>query len=457
MKKFTFAITSLLLIIVVAFSPVSVAAAYPAEVETTSEGLLLVNMDTDTVVYEKNADVRLEPASITKIILAILLIETLGDKIPTEQITVPDYAIDLLAGTNSSLGGVKKGEILTAEQLLNFLLVPSGNDAAMVIADYLGGGSIEKGVEMMNQRAQELGCTNTHFANPHGLHDPEHYASARDIYIMAKHAMELDYFMDICKKTRYVVPPTNKSEKSRTLVTTNSMMETSSVDYYYRYVQGIKTGSTVEAGYCLVSTAYNSRTNDRYLCVALDAPYRDAEGNKNKNGAMLDTKALYEWAFNSLEMKSLVKAETAVTSVKLEQSWKKDSVLIYPKEDFSTIAPKEVSADSVLIVPQELPESLTAPVEKDTVVGQAKIMYADMELGTVDLVIGETIDESFLLKVLSGIENVMKSKWFKIIFIVLVILVILYIGFTLVYNKKSRKRKKRQMAQKKKNTYTRRF
>lgn len=450
MKKLAAVLTSFLLIFAISLSPLQAAAAYPAEIETTSEGLLLVDLGTDTVVYEKNADDRLEPASITKIILAILLIEKLGDKIPTEEITVPDEAIDLLAGTNSSLGGVKKGEVLTAEQLLHFLLIPSGNDAAMVIAYYLGDGSIEKGVELMNQRAQELGCTNTHFANPHGLHDPEHYSSARDIYIMAKHAMTLDYFMDICKKTRYVVPPTNKSEKSRTLVTTNSMMEPSSKDYYYQYVQGIKTGSTTQGGFCLVSTAYNARTNERYLCVALDAPYYDEEGKVAKNGAMQDTKALYEWAFNNLELKSLVSASTPIKSIQLDQSWNKDTINLYPKEDFSAVVPKEATPESVLVQPSsDLPESITAPVEKGTVVGTAKVMYADMELGTIELVVGETVDESFLLRALNSIQNVMKSTWFKIIFIILLVLIFLYICFTMIYNKKAKKKKRSKALQKK--------
>ena len=123
--------------------------------------------------------------------------------------------------------------------------------------------------------------------------------------------------------------------------------------YYYRYTQGIKTGSTEEAGYCLVSTAYNTQKNYRYLCVALGAPYYDADGKKAKNGAMIDSKNLYEWAFNELELKTLVDTLTPRTEIKLEQSWNKDSLLLVAKEDFATLVPKTVTPNSVLVVPND--------------------------------------------------------------------------------------------------------
>ena len=113
-------------------------------------------------------------------------------------------------GTGSSLAGVLEGEELTAMQLLNCMMIPSGNDAALVLADYIGGGDSQKFVDMMNEKAKELGCTNTHFMNPHGLHDEQHYTTAQDLYLITKYAMTLPYFMEICSKTYYTIPPTNR-------------------------------------------------------------------------------------------------------------------------------------------------------------------------------------------------------------------------------------------------------
>ncbi len=454
MKKLCSILAAFILSAALFIFPTPVEAAYPVDFECNSQALLLVNLDTGTIVFEQNPDQPMEPASVTKIMVAILLLENISD-LENTQITADPAALDTLYGTNSSLSGIKRGEILTAEQLLHSLLIPSGNDAAVVIANYLGNGSLSAFVDMMNQKAREIGCTNTHFANPHGLHDPEHYTTARDIYIMTEYAMEhYPKFMEVCEKTRYTIPPTNLSEKSRVLATTNLMTDSvNGGSYYYRYVKGVKTGSTEEAGYCLVSTAFHTQKNYRYLCVALGAPYRDAEGKKAKNGAMIDTKNLYEWAFNELELKTLVDTLTPRKEIKLEQSWNKDSLLLVAKEDFATLVPKTVTPGSVLIVPNDdLPESVKAPVEKGQVLGTAKVMYANMELGTIDLVASETVSESQLLKYLAIAKDIVQKPWVKVLAVVLVLLIFFYFIVTLLYN---RKMKKREKLRKNKNRYRR--
>ena len=202
MKKCLTSVLTLLLTIcvIVSSAPVS-AAAYNIDFTLNSQAALLVNLDTSTVVFEQNADKKMEPASTTKIMTFIVASEQIKDLSGT-KITVKKSVIDQLQGTGSSLSGVLEGEELTALQLLNCLMVPSGNDAAMVLADYVGGGDIGKFVDLMNEKAKELGCKNTHFANPHGLHDDQHYTTARDLYVITKYAMTLPYFTDITSKTR---------------------------------------------------------------------------------------------------------------------------------------------------------------------------------------------------------------------------------------------------------------
>ena len=165
------------------------AAVFNIDFETKSKGIYMANLDTDTVVYEKDADLRLEPASCTKIMTYIVAVEHISDLEGT-KITVSDYIEPTLTGTGSSMAGIITGEELTALQLLNLMMVPSGNDASLVLAEYVGGletgatgeEAVKNFVQMMNDKAAELGLSNTHFNNPHGLHDDEHYTTASDLY-----------------------------------------------------------------------------------------------------------------------------------------------------------------------------------------------------------------------------------------------------------------------------------
>ena len=149
------------------------AAVFNIDFETKSKGIYMANLDTDTVVYEKDAALRLEPASCTKIMTYIVAVESISDLANT-KITAGSYVSAMLQGTDSSLSGIRQGEQLTALQLLHCMMIPSGNDAALVLAEYIGNGDINKFVDKMNEKAAELGCNNTHFANPHGLHDDNH-------------------------------------------------------------------------------------------------------------------------------------------------------------------------------------------------------------------------------------------------------------------------------------------
>ena len=182
------------------------AATFNIDFETYSAAIELVNLDTDTIVYQKNATARREPASTTKIMTFIIVSEQIQD-LDNTQVTVTKEVVDQLLGTGSSLSGIKEGDVLTVMQLLNCMMVPSGNDAALVLADYVSNGNVAAFVDLMNQKAQELGCQDTHFTNPHGLHDDEHYTTAHDLYLITKYAMSLPHFTDICDQTRYTYTP----------------------------------------------------------------------------------------------------------------------------------------------------------------------------------------------------------------------------------------------------------
>lgn len=422
------------------------AISYEIPFEPETKAIQLVNLDTDTVVYSKNADQKMYPASTTKIMNYIIVVEAVKDLEGT-TLTVKKTVLDELLGTGSSLAGIYDGEKLTVLQLLNLMMVPSGNDAAAVLADYVGKGSEQAFVDLMNKKAAELGCTNTHFANSHGLHDENHYTTAHDMYKITQYAMTLPYFTEICSQVSYTLPKTNKSSESRTVITTNNMLRSGEPEFYYTYAQGIKTGFTDQAGYCLVSSAiYNGNS---YLCVALGAPAYNKEGERiEKRKDMIESANLYRWAFTQLELKSVVTQGTPVAEIPLKYVWGKDTLLLSPEENFSAVLPMDVNPSS-LMVETDLPESVSAPVHTGDIIGTATYSYAGQVLGTINIIATEDVARNEFLVVLSVIGSIVSSPIFIICAILVIILIIVYIVLMVRYN-----RKKREMRQSKKNYKT---
>ena len=416
------------------------AATYDIDFETTSQAIELINLDTDTIVYQQNADQKMYPASTTKIMTYIVAVEHITD-LENTQITVSEEIVNELLGTGSSLAGVREGEILTAMQLLNCMMIPSGNDAALVLANYVGGGDTQVFIDMMNEKAAELGCENTHFMNPHGLHDDQHYTTADDLYKITKYAMTLPYFMEICSKTYYQIPATNVSPEPRYVYTTNMLIEPNAGgSYYYPYCNGIKTGSHDQAGYCLVSTAVKDGYS--YMCIALGAPSVDDQGNRvSTNGAFVDTKNLYIWAFDNLRLKTVLSSDESVCDVTLNLAWNKDKLLLVPERSYSTILPKDISETSVIITP-DVPESIDAPVKKGDVIGTATLSYVGQELATINLVASESVERSEVLHSVDTMNEVIHSQWFQIIAGVIAALVLIYLILALIYNRKKKKLRK---------------
>ena len=260
-------------------------------INVASKSVLLVNLDTDSVIFEKNTEEKLPIASLTKIITALVVLDKVKDL--ETKVSVKKEVVNSLYGTESSLSGIKIGEELSVLQLLHCLLIPSGNDAALVLSDYVGEGSIEKFVEMMNEKVAQLGCKNTHFMNPHGLDEEGHFSTAKDLATIAKYAMGNSLFMEISSTSTSKI----LGEGRYPLVTTNSMIDRArGGKYFYKYAKGIKTGYSSKAGRCLVSMASNEKYS--YLCVALGG-----FGEKDENVAMIDSKNLYQWAFDNLQLR----------------------------------------------------------------------------------------------------------------------------------------------------------
>lgn len=441
MKKSLSSLFSVLTACCVLFLSVPAHAAnFSIGFDTSCAAIELVNLDTGTTVYQKNADERREPASLTKIMTYIVVSEQVKNLQGT-QVTISKDVVSRLLGTGSSMSNIRVGNVLTVYQLLNCMMVPSGNDAALVLADYVGGGDVNKFVDLMNEKAKALGCTGTHFANPHGLHNDNHYTTASDLVKITRYAMSLPYFMQICSQTRYSYKPVGGPDAGKqmpTLSTTNLLIDKNALggEYYYQFAKGIKTGHTDEAGYCLISTA--SAYGYTYLCVALGAPSVDANGKAVKTrGEMLDSAALYRWALKNLELKKIVGTDQSLGEVKLNYAWQKDSLLLTAEKSYSAILPKDVSESSI-IIDKTIPDHVDAPVKKGQVIGKATLKYADQTLATVNLVASESVERSELLHMTDVVKSIFTSVWFLIIVALIILLVAIYVILTLIYNRKKK-------------------
>ena len=441
-KKLSIGVSFILtLIIVASVFMVNAGAAgvnFDPGFELNSDYLYLINLDTDTPIYQKNSEEKCYPASTTKIMTYIVVTEQIED-LEKSMVTIKQDVIDQLDGTDSSVAGLEEyvDQKMSVLELLHCMMIPSGNDAALILADYVCDGDVDAFVELMNQKAVELGCKNTHFMNPHGLHDENHYTTAYDMYKITEYAITTPYFTDITNKSIYYL--SLDEEEENPIVTTNSMInENAEGDYYYEYTKGIKTGTTDEAGYCLVSTAM--KDGIAYLCVAMHAPCYDENGDYRDNGAMIDSKALYEWAFEKMELQQVVAENDPVTEIKINYAMDKDTLLLVPEYAYSTMLPVEMSKND-LSIKCDVPEVVDTPITKGTLIGTATVYYKDQELTKVNLVASETVEKSEILYAMTVIKNVVTSPIFIVTAALVLILFVAYLIFVARLNKKKGKEK----------------
>lgn len=444
MRKKLSAVLSALIVICTVFSATFIpadAANYKNKVKVASKSALLINLDTGQTVYEKAADKKRYPASTTKIMTYIIVAEHVNNFKRTE-VLIKQSVLDKLNGTGSSLAnvGAHVGKKMSVLDLLYSMMVPSGNDAAMVLADFVGGGCIDKFVSMMNKKAKQLGCKNTHFANPDGLHDPQHYTTAYDLAKMTQYALTLPEFSKITNTTTYSI-----DGDSYPLVTTNYLIDANrGGNYYYQYAKGIKTGTTDEAGHCLVTIG--SADGYSYLGVFLKSPY-NSDPTKDVYGTMIDAKELFRWSLTQLELKQVASSETPMREEKLNLAWGKNSVQLVPEKNINAIVPKTFK-ESDISVETNVPESIDAPVKKGDIVGKAIVYYKGSEvksktkLAEVNLVSSETVERSGILYIISVIQNVVTSRWFLAVVAIIVVLLIAYIIISSILKRRNRKRRR---------------
>lgn len=417
--------------------------------DPNSESIFMVSLDTGTVVFTMNPDERRPMASLTKIMTYIVVSETVSD-LQNTRTTVPESVAEELAGTGSSLAEIQTGEEFSIYELLNLMMVPSGNDAALTLAKYVDamripaedsafdedGDGVLSFVELMNRKAQELGCTNTHFVNPHGLHDENHYTTAREMATITQYALTLPYFSEITSQTYYTQAPTNMTSEERTVTTTNRML-LSYMEEYYTYTTGIKTGSLNESGYCIAASGFYDGYS--YLVICLGSPYIDEDGNyTNYHGEMYDAATLFRWAFTSIENKTIVMDGDLIAEVDLKYVWDKDRLQVVAQGNVTAMMPIDLD-ESNIKMELDLPESVKAPVKKGDEIGTATYTYKGEVLAVVPLVAAESVERSEIVQTIEQGKEIITSPWFLITAGIILVLLAAYIALAVAMNRKRRK------------------
>lgn len=394
-----------------------------------ADSYMLINLDDSSypVIASKNAEKKKYPASLTKIVTAMVTLNNVSDL--SAKTTVSKTAIEALYGTGAQVAGLKIGSEITIEQLLYLTMVHSACDACQVLAEYVAG-SADSFVQMMNDWVKSIGCENTNFVNPDGLHDDNHYTTAADMAAITLEAMKNDTFNKISSTQSYEYDGT-------TFIHTNFMLDKFHVTYFYEYAEGIKTGSTEQAGYCVITKA--SKNGYNYLAVVMDSPIKHLKGYDTKC-SFIDAATLFDWAFDSLKYSTIIRQNDVVSELPVINGKDADTVQLVAEKDITTLVPTSLDPSAVIIEPMNEPESLDAPITKGDNICTANIIYGDQIIATVNLVAAQTIELSTFLKILNALKNFFSSK---IVLAVIMIIIILAVLYVIIFANRMRKNKKR--------------
>ncbi|NLJ16515.1 MAG: D-alanyl-D-alanine carboxypeptidase [Clostridiales bacterium] len=437
---------------------IPVSATVDPGFELESKGVYMASLDSDgDVIYAKNENTKLRPASTVKIMTAILALEMESnlDKIAT----ITYDAFDEFHGNNPNYQGASQALIeptqknITYRDLVNSLMLASACESANILAYNLGGNSIPNFIKMMNDKAQEIGAVNTHFANPHGLHHEGNYTTAYDLYLITKYAIEnVPGFMEIVEKTTYKMPP-NKNNPNGYNISSTITMQNAGSDFYYEGVKGVKTGSinyfyelddegnptgNKEAGSrSLVTTA--TKNGYSYIIVTLESPFFTENGEKYTASAINDHTKLYNWAFTNFKRTLVIEKNEGIENVKVSKGKDKDEIEAIATEDLYYILPSYLDKSAVTREISFEKEIYPAPIEKGQSLGIVKLLYGGKQIGEVQLVAKDSVELSMIEEYKERASEIIDSGWFKASIIILFLLISTFLIARTIQREKKRK------------------
>lgn len=409
---------------------------WPEGPKVMAETAIVMDMDTEEILYAKGIDEKRAPASTTKILTAMLAIE----KVPFEtQITFTDEVNNIEAGSTHI--GIKPGETLTMKDCAYAILLASANEVSSGVAEYIGT-TVPAFVDMMNQRTKELGCTNTHFVNANGLYDENHYTTARDLAIIAKAAFQNETFREVVKTPYYIVPKTNITDEERWLNNHHKMILQGSE--YYEGCLGGKTGYTEKAGNTLVT--YAERNGRKLVCALL--------ADVNVVAQYTDTKALLDYGFDSFQrLDTTAVSLSPAKSDKLGKQLEEKGLLSTALETTSISVPKELTEE--LTYKTTLENNM---LNIDYYYGKQQIGSSSMQASDEILKVSQELSPKEVTKTDASVspnptkdsntsekDNLLPS-WKYIALFLLITGILFYIVVLIVNIKRSIKRRKRKKA-----------
>ena len=426
-----------ILTIILNILSISVLATETKEIQpkpdVLSKAHILIDQNTGNILMQNNIDTKVYPASTTKILTAIIVLENAE---LTDMVTVTKEAFEgLVAGSSSA--GLKSGEIMSVSDMLYCLMLPSANEAANALAIHVSG-STEAFANAMTLKAVQLGAYNSNFENAHGLHNDNHYTTARDMSIIAKYAMKNETFSEIVNTAQKSVGPTNINDEAKIVYTSNMLIFRKSDSRYYEYTNGIKTGFTTPAGACLVSQATKG---DMDLISIIYGGEKIA--STGENTVFVDTKEMFEWGFNNHYSEDLLDTLKPLFEVPVKLSSESDYISLKAEHDLQGLVPIDFDKEKLTLTP-DIPESINAPIKEGQEIGTVSVIYDGISYGTVDLLAVNEVEMSKVLYYVDILENFFNSDIFKMVLILLVGILVFSVFVTRARNKKRKIRRRKQ-------------
>lgn len=392
-------------------------------IDIVASNAIAIEANTGKILFGKNQDEKIYPASTTKVWTAYLTIKN------TENLNeVIEIKSDLSWVEPSSMF-LKVGEKFTVRELLEVLMLKSANDVAIVLAEYVSG-SVEEFANLMNEEAKKIGCNNTHFVNPNGLPDTNHYSTAHDMALMAREAIKSETLKEIANTKSISLPANSIYPYARNYTNTNKFLTGEGtityndevIDIKYDIVDGLKTGYTSAAGRCLLSTATSNGTS---IIVGVF--------NSKGDNVYVDSRKIIDYSLDRYKSEILIDKDKFKATKNLFLN--KNNIEGYIKDNYVLVNDNKARSTEKYEYNVEFLDDIKLPIEQDSVVGKVEITRDGEVVDTVDLLSSNDVDKSFLEKAFKILIKV------ALVSGILVIVALIIYSFLYIKNKKNRRNK----------------
>ncbi len=397
------------------------------------------NLENDRVIFEKNAYAQVYPVSVAKMVTALVALDVLKNDMDRE-VEITAEMLSVLSGYNI---GLRRGEILTVEQLLYALICGGANDAAIALAFEISG-NLGEFSKLMNEHVRALGAEHSNFTNPTGMHDPMMVTTVHDTLLIAAEAAQNEFFVEVSSLEQFSIPPTNRVSSTRIVYNKNYYFATN-VEYLYRWSvpQGLNAGYTPEGGYCVVTSAV--RDGLTYIVVVMDAIE-----DEDYIYSYVEAADLVKWAFNAYGYAKVLTTSDMICEVPVKLASKVDYVTLFPSENIELYLPVDVDVQrDVALAWEVFDKSFVAPLSEGQVVGRLTVTFQGGVLGEYDLIIRNNVNRNNLLYVLDILKGIIANRHIAALLLILLAAAVIYLIAVIAVSRRRRKEREAALAMEK--------